>query len=149
MFHENVARSSVFVLKAGESIRKLTFVKHKPRLHYTSQMDWKRFTVFQHVHFEQTHDKLCALNHELEFLILNIEINGVDQLYSFLLNVSYVGFEFSCAKRNSSSVINIITEDFALICCCSDLFSFDTLCYFLNCNSKFFVTTSVLSCLRR
>ena len=77
MFHENVARSSVFVLKAGGSIRKLKFVTpHKPRHYYTSQMDWKRFTVFQHVHFEQTHDKLCALNHELEFLILNIEING-------------------------------------------------------------------------
>ena len=76
MFHENVAGSSVFILKAGGSIRKLTFVKHKPRLHYTSQMDWKRFTVFQHVHFEQTHEKLCALNHELEILILNIEING-------------------------------------------------------------------------
>ena len=76
MFHDNLVRSSVFILKAGGSIRKLTFVRHKPRLRYTSQMDWKRFTVFQHVHFEQTHDKLCALNHELEFLILNIEING-------------------------------------------------------------------------
>ena len=85
-------------------------------------MDWKRFTVFQHVHFEQTHDKLCALNHELEFLILNIEINGVDQLYSFLLNVSYVGFEFFCAKRNSSGAINTIMDYFALIFCCSDYF---------------------------